>query len=51
MAAPATIRISGGDDNDTIIGNAGDDTIDVGGGFNTLVYNTTNFGNDNGHQL
>jgi Ca2+-binding RTX toxin-like protein len=38
--------ISGGDDNDTIIGNAGDDTIDVGGGFNTLVYNTTNFGAD-----
>ena len=38
--------ISGGDDNDTIIGGAGDDTIDVGGGFNTVVYNTTNFGND-----
>ena len=38
--------ITGGDDNDTIIGNAGDDTIDVGGGFNTLVYNSTNFGND-----
>ncbi len=38
--------ITGGDDNDTIIGNSGDDTIDVGGGFNTIVYNTPNFGAD-----
>ena len=38
--------INGGDDNDTIIGGAGNDTIDVGGGVNTLVYNTTDFGND-----
>lgn len=38
--------LSGGDGNDTVIGGEGDDTIDVGGGFNTLIYNSTNFGND-----
>ena len=38
--------IDGGTGNDTIIGNSGDDTINVGDGFNTLVYNTPNFGND-----
>jgi len=38
--------LNGGNNNDTIIGGAGDDIIDVGGGFNTVVYNTTNFGND-----
>jgi Ca2+-binding RTX toxin-like protein len=38
--------LSGGDGNDTVVGGDGDDVIDVGGGFNTIVYNSTNFGND-----
>ena len=38
--------LSGGDNNDVIIGGEGNDVIDVGTGFNTIVYNSSGFGND-----
>lgn len=38
--------LNGGDGDDIIRGGAGNDAINVGAGFNTIVYDTLDFGND-----
>lgn len=38
--------LNGGDGDDIIRGGAGNDTINVGAGFNTIVYDTLDFGDD-----